>query len=58
MNSNYDDFLMAILCDFVAGDSLSLIARRYRVDEGAAEWHVRKALVEYGFSHYREASQK
>jgi 5-hydroxyisourate hydrolase-like protein (transthyretin family) len=49
---------MAILCDFVAGDTISIIAKRYRVDESAAEWHVRRALVEYGFSQYREFSQK
>jgi 5-hydroxyisourate hydrolase-like protein (transthyretin family) len=58
MESPFDDFLMAILCDFVAGDTISIIAKRYRVDENAAEWHVRRALVEYGFSQYREYGQK
>jgi len=40
---------LAALADFIAGSSLSEIARRYRVPLGAAEADIRRALFDYGF---------
>jgi hypothetical protein len=41
---------LAALADFIAGSSLSEIARRYRVPLTAAEADVRRALCDYGFA--------
>jgi hypothetical protein len=40
---------LAALADFIAGSSLSEIARRYRVPLTAAEADIRRALFDYGF---------
>ena len=47
---NEETRALAVLCDFVAGDGLALIARRYGVDLAQAEEEVRRGLVRYGFS--------
>jgi hypothetical protein len=41
---------LAALADFIAGSSLSEIARRYRLPVTAAEANVRRALCDYGFA--------
>jgi hypothetical protein len=40
---------LAALCDFVAGSSLRIIARRYRWTINTTEANIRHGFITYGF---------